>query len=181
MKNMKNSSPAPGRSRPHGHPGASHERSGSDCAGAVYGSLLAASVVATAGSVGDYPRLRLVLLLGVTGLVFWAAHVYAHLVGERAAGRGGGWRAVRLAAVREWPIVQAAALPAAAVGVGALLGLDERATGWAALGTAVAQQVGWATVGAARAGAARPRLAAEALVHLALGSVIVSVKVVVGH
>ncbi|KUF18254.1 hypothetical protein [Streptomyces silvensis] len=156
-------------------------RPGADCAGAVYGSLLAASVVVTAGSVGGYPRLRLVLLLAVTGLVFWAAHVYARLVGERAAGRDAGRRALRTAAAHEWPIVQAAALPAAAVAVGALLGLDTRATGWLALGTAVAQQVGWATVGAARTGATRPRMLAEALVHLALGLVLVSVKAVVTH
>ncbi|MFD0420001.1 hypothetical protein [Streptomyces sp. NPDC127108] len=171
---MKNMSPAPAHPRSHEHPGA-------DCAGAVYGSLLAASVVATAGSVGDYPRLRLVLLLVVTGLVFWAAHVYAHLVGERAAGEPGGRRAVRSAAVREWPIVQAAALPAAAVAVCALLGVDTRATGWVALGTAVAQQVAWASVGAARAGATRPRLLAEAVVHLALGLVLVAVKALVAH
>lgn len=58
-----------------------------DYAGALYGSLLAASVIAAASAVGDHPRLQLVVLLLVTGVVFWAAHVYAHLAGERQVGR----------------------------------------------------------------------------------------------
>lgn len=54
-----------------------------DYVGAVYGSILAASVVATAGTLGPFPRIKLMLLLLITGVVFWAAHVYARLAGER--------------------------------------------------------------------------------------------------
>src|SRR4051812_4877681 len=94
-----------------------------DYAGALYGSLLAASVIAAAGTAGDFPRFQLVVLLLVTGLVFWAAHVYAHLVGERLAGQRLGWAEARRVGWREWPIVEAAVLPSTAVALSPLLGL----------------------------------------------------------
>jgi hypothetical protein len=53
--------------------------------GGVYGSMLAASVVIGAGSLGSFPRTELVLLLLLTGLVFWIAHVHAQLFGARLA------------------------------------------------------------------------------------------------
>src|SRR6185436_9332091 len=44
--------------------------------GAIYGSLLAASVVAGTSPLNGAPKLgELVALIFVTGLVFWAAHV----------------------------------------------------------------------------------------------------------
>ncbi|MFD7078713.1 hypothetical protein ACFYXV_18795 [Streptomyces sp. NPDC002181] len=159
-----------GRSRPH-------RASRTDSAGAVYGSLLATSVVATATTVGDRPRLHLVLLLLVTGLVFWATHVYAHLAGERVLGEPWSRGEIRRVAIHEWPIVEAAVLPAAAVALSALLDLDYWGTAWLAMGVSVAQQVLWACVGAARAGASRGQLATEGVVNLFLGLIIVATKV----
>lgn len=147
----------------------------------MYGSLLAASVLATASTAGDIPRVRLVVLLLVTGLVFWVAHVYARLAGERPLGRPWTWREMRRVAVHEWSIVEAAALPAAAVALSPLLGLSLAATEWLALGVAVAQQVFWATLGAARAGAPRRSMLAEGAVNLVLGLVIVTAKAALGH
>jgi hypothetical protein len=150
-----------------------------DYAGAVYGSLLAASVIAASGVSGPHPRLALILLLVVTGIVFWLAHVYAHLVGEREVGRTVTWPDVRLVARHEWPIVEAALLPALAVLVSPWLDTGE--TAWLAICVAVAQQVLWATLGARRAGASARLTAAEAGVNLALGLLIVVAKVAVGH
>ncbi|MET7298536.1 hypothetical protein [Embleya sp. NPDC005575] len=147
----------------------------------MYGSLLAASVVATAGTLGQYPRLQLVLLLIVTGLVFWAAHVYAHLVGERLVGESWTWTEVRRVAGHEWSIVEASALPAAAVAVSPLFGLGLSSTAWLALGVAVLQQVLWASLGAAAAGAGRGQVAAEGAVNLVLGLIIVVAKAALGH
>lgn len=165
------------RSRGNGAPRTSR----TDYAGAVYGSLLAASVVATAGTLGHYPRLELVLLLLITGLVFWAAHVYARLVGERLVGHPRTWSEVRRVARHEWSIVEAAALPAAAVAVGPVLGLGLGGTAWLALGVAVVQQVLWASIGAARAGVGRRQVAAEGAVNLVLGLIIVAAKAALGH
>ncbi|MFH9349827.1 hypothetical protein [Kitasatospora sp. NPDC017646] len=152
-----------------------------DCAGAVYGSLLAASVIASASSVGKFPRVEVTVLLLVTGLVFWAAHVYSILAGERTAGRPADRAEVRRVGRKEWGIVEAAVLPAAAVAVSPLLGLGLTATAWLALATAVAQQVAWAYLGALRALASRRQAAAEAVVHLLLGLVIVALKATIGH
>jgi hypothetical protein len=150
-----------------------------DYAGAVYGSLLAASVIAASTAHESHPRLSLVVLLVVTGLVFWLAHVYAHLAGEREGGKTVNWREARRVGRHEWSIVEAAALPALAVLVSPSLGAGENA--WLALGVAVTQQVVWATLGARRAGASRTQMAVEAAVNLALGLMIVVAKVAVGH
>lgn len=163
-----------GRSRPL-------RASRTDSAGAVYGSLLATSVVATAGATGSFPRLQLVVLLIITGLVFWATHVYAQLAGERVVGDPWSRHEIRRVSRHEWPIVEAAVLPAAAVALSGLLGLDYAGTAWLAMGVAVAQQVVWACLGAARAGATRRQLAAEGVVNLVLGLIIVATKAALKH
>jgi hypothetical protein len=164
-----------------GKPGGTPAAKRTDYAGAVYGSMLAASVVATASAVGDYPRLQLGILLIVTGLVFWGAHVYARVAGERQIGHGLSWREGRHVARHEWPIVEAAVLPAAAVLISPVLGLGLPGTAWLALGVAVVQQVAWAFTGAIRAGASRRQAAFEGLANLVLGLIIVAAKAALGH
>ncbi|MCK7626572.1 hypothetical protein MUU72_26315 [Streptomyces sp. RS10V-4] len=147
-----------------------------DYGGAVYGSLQAAAVVAGTATFGPFPRLGLIVLLLVTGLVLWAGHVYAHLVGALASYRDLTWGAVRRVAGHEWPIAQAAVAPAAAVAVSPLLRLDLAGTAWFALSVAVAQQIGWGTTAAVRAGASRRLVVVSAVVNLVLGLAIVVVK-----
>ena len=152
-----------------------------DYAAAVYGSLLAASVIAAASTDSALPRFETVVLLLVTGLVFWVAHTYAGLVGERSVGQRLTWSQAREVGRREWPLAEAAVLPAAMVAISPLLGLSLTATGWLALSVAVAQQVGWAYVGALHATASRRIAAVEAAINLVLGLVIVAAKAALGH
>lgn len=152
-----------------------------DYAGAVYGSMLAASVVLGAGSLGSFPRAELVLLLLLTGVVFWIAHVHAQLFGARLAQRTPDRRVVLHVCRDESPIVKAAFPPAAAVAVSPLLGLDVRGALWLALSVAVAGQVGWSVAAAHRAGASRRLMAATASVNLLIGLLIVSFKIVLKH
>lgn len=152
-----------------------------DYTGGVYGSMLAASVVIGAGALGSSPRLELVLLLLLTGLVFWIAHVHAQLFGARLAQRPLDRHAVLHACRDEWPIVKAAVPPAAAVAVSPLLGLDVPGTLWFALAVAVAGQVGWSMAAARRSGASWRLVVATAAVNLLLGLLIVSFKFVVTH
>ncbi|MGG7575646.1 hypothetical protein [Streptomyces sirii] len=179
----------PARRADSGEPGApgGHEHSGatrqgpvvarkSDYAGAVYGSLLAASVVAGAGTLGSFPRLKLVLLLLGTGVVFWAAHVYAHLVGDQLVHQPLSGRELRRVCADEWPIVQAAVPPAAAVAVSPLLGLGPNGAAWLGLAVAAAEQVGWASVAVVRAGAPRRLVLFAGAVNLLLGLTIVALK-----
>lgn len=156
-------------------------RAHADYTGAVYGSMLAASVVIGAGSLGSLPRVELVLLLMLTSLVFWVAHVHAHLFGARLAQQAPDRRVVLRACRDEWPIVKAAVPPAAAVAVSPLLGLDVRGALWLALSVAVAGQVGWSVAAARRAGASRRLMATTASVNFLLGLLIVSFKIVLTH
>jgi hypothetical protein len=78
---------------------------------AVYGSFLAASVVGVAYESGAGARTMTASLVG-SMLVFWAAHVWTDVVGERIAlGEAFRPRNALLIARREWPLVEAAALP----------------------------------------------------------------------
>jgi hypothetical protein len=161
---------------------AAPERSPSDYTGAIYGSLLAASVVAGTSPGQRPPRpLELIVVLLATGIVFWLAHVYAQLGGDRLAGASLSRKEVRVAAAREWPIVQAAVPPALAAGIGALLGLSDSGAAWLALLVAVAGQLGWALYAAAKAGATGRVMVASGVVNLVLGLLIVLLKVAVSH
>jgi len=156
-------------------------RAHADYTGGVYGSMLAASVVIGAGALGSFPRLELVLLLMLTGVVFWIAHVHAQLFGARLAQQPLDRRAVFHVMRDEWPIVKAAVPPAVAVAVSPLLGLDEQGTFWLALSVAVAGQVGWSVAAARRAGASWRLVGGTAAVNLVLGLLIVSFKFILTH
>ncbi|XVQ11541.1 hypothetical protein ACQP1W_02870 [Spirillospora sp. CA-255316] len=153
-----------------------------DYTGAVYGSLLAAGVIA-----GSSPREdpasapSLMVLLVATGLVFWLAHVYARLAGDRSHGPTVGWAEVKAVGASEWPVAQAAFLPAATVCVGWLLGMAKDTTALLALLVALAGQVGWAVVASIRAGAGRWSLWVSASINLLLGLVIVAVEILLPH
>ncbi|NRQ32388.1 hypothetical protein HII36_11130 [Nonomuraea sp. NN258] len=152
-----------------------------DYTGAVYGSLLAASVVAGAGTLGRFPRLEMIVLLLGTSVVFWAAHVHARLFGARAVFRTISLAEVRRACAEEWPIVTAAVPPAAVVALGPLLGLEAQGTMWLAIGVAVAGQVGWAAAAAAGIGAPPRAVLLTSVVNLLLGLVIVALKAAFHH
>ncbi|MET7934209.1 hypothetical protein [Streptomyces sp. NPDC005322] len=152
-----------------------------DYSGAVYGSLLAASVVVGAGTLGSYPRLELVVLLLGTAVVFWAAHVFSRLFGARMVHQPVSREEVRRVGADERPILEAAVPPAGAVVISPLFGLGLQGTAWLALTVALAGQVGWATLAAVRAGASRRLILVAGAVNLLLGLVIVVFKVALQH
>lgn len=152
-----------------------------DYTGGVYGSMLAASVVIGVGTLRSFSRLDVVLVLLLTGVVFWIAHVHAQLFGARLAQQSLDRRIVLHVCRDEWPIVKAAVPPAAAVAVSPLLDLDESGALWLALAVAVAGQVGWSVAAARRAGATWRLMAVSASVNLLLGLLIILFKILVTH
>ncbi|WAZ19438.1 hypothetical protein STRCI_000493 [Streptomyces cinnabarinus] len=156
-------------------------RAHADFTGGVYGSLLAASVVLGAGSLGNFPRVELVVLLLLTGIVFWLAHVHAKLFGERLARHALDRRTVLLVCREEWPILRAALPPALAIAISPLLGLDVQGAVWLALCVAVVGQVSWSVRAAQRVGASWRLVVISASVNLLLGLLIVGVKLFVKH
>ncbi|MFE5807531.1 hypothetical protein [Streptomyces sp. NPDC056491] len=173
--------PAPGQaSGPAPEQVPEQEAGRGDYTGAVYGSLLAASVVVGAGTLGKFPRLELVLLLLGTGVVFWAAHVFARLFGARMVHHLS-WGVVRRTSREEFPIIKAAVPPAVAAAVAPWLGLGPQGIAWLALAVALIGQVGWATVAASRAGASRRLMLLAGAINLLLGLLIVLLKVALQH
>jgi len=91
-------------------------------AGAIYGTILATTVVAASGSHPEPLARTIVLVLG-TSLVFWAAHVYAiELAARLVAGRPLAREEILHVARQEWPMLQSswpllAALLAGQVGL----------------------------------------------------------------
>ena len=155
---------------------------GADYAGAVYGSLLAASVVVgTSPRDEPAPATALIVLLLATGLVFWLAHVYASLAGDRRHGLWTDWTEIRSAGRREWPLAQAAVPPALAAGACWLVGLSDAAAAWTALCTALGGQVGWTVAAGRRAGDGTGPIVVSGAVNLLLGLLIVALKVVLTH
>ncbi|MFI7439338.1 hypothetical protein [Nonomuraea indica] len=150
---------------------------GARYAGAVYGSLLAASVVA--GSAADGTPMAagdLVVVLISTGVVFWLAHLYVQVIGQRATLT---WRRLRDAGRREWPLAQAAVPPAIAAAMASALGLSDTVATWAAMTVAVTAQVGWAVAAAVRTRYDRGVVVLSGLANLVLGLAIVVLKTLV--
>ncbi|MFI9769037.1 hypothetical protein ACIHJG_19505 [Streptomyces sp. NPDC052415] len=157
------------------------QRARADFTGGVYGSLLAASVILGAGSLGDFPRAELIALLLLTGTVFWLAHVHAKLFGERLADRALNRREALGVCREEWPILRAVLPPVLAIALSPLLRLDMRGTIWLALCVAVVGQVGWSVRGARQAGASTRLVIVTASINLLLGLLIIAVKLFVKH
>jgi hypothetical protein len=153
-----------------------------DYAGAVYGSLLAASVVVSASLGEESSRpVELIVLVLATGIVFWLTHVYAHLIGDRVHGTPLQWTEIRTVAEREWPIAQAAVPPALAATIAALLEFSHSTIAWVALLTALAAQLGWALFAAAKAGVTGPIMLLSGVVNLILGLIFVILKTILSH
>jgi hypothetical protein len=130
---------------------------------AVYGSFVAASVIGVAYESGAGARTMTASLLG-SMLVYWAAHVWSEAIGERILlGKAFRPRDLLSIARREWPLVEAAALPSILLGV-AWAGAWSRETGARlALAAALVQVVSWGFAAGRRAGGSRLTAAALAV------------------
>jgi hypothetical protein len=125
---------------------------------------------------------RLAVVVAVTVLVLWIAHLYAHALAERVERRRRLDRAERGAVVRrESSIPAAAAAPIAVLVLAALGVFDESTAVWLALG------IGVATLGiqgaryAALEQLGRTGTVTAIAVNVLLGLTIVGVKVLVAH
>jgi hypothetical protein len=123
---------------------------------AVYGSFLAASVVGVSYEAGESAR-SMTLSPFASMLVFWAAHAWSEVVGERIA-RGPAFRPAAALAIarREWPLVEAAVLPTVLLAL-AWAGVWSREAGARlAFAAAVVQVAGWGVLAARRSGCSWP-------------------------
>jgi hypothetical protein len=97
------------------------EKQGRRRAAGIYGAIITAAILDTAG--GHVSTTALVVAVVVTLLVYWIAEEYAEVLGEQAAGGHLPSRAsIRGALVSTWPMVSASYLPLLAVVVAAAAG-----------------------------------------------------------
>jgi hypothetical protein len=158
------------------------ESHSANLAGAVYGTILVTSVIAASSSDDGLSLGQLVLVVSVTVVVFWLAHIYAralaHSVTARVRITGAELREL---AVHEWPLLQAAILPVACLALG-WLGLYERAAAlWLAVGSGVAMLVAWGVVYARAEGLGTAGTAVAVSANAAFGLAVVALKAVVSH
>lgn len=145
---------------------------------AVYGSVLAATVVVSSGDLRAPVTLALLLL--VSGWVFWIAHVYAATV----AGVHGGWHtgAIWIGMRHEWPVAFASVPPAAAALITYLIpGVTVGEGVWVALIVCIAEQQLWGFAAVRNARLTGPALTRTVLLNIVMGLIIVGLKFTVGH
>jgi hypothetical protein len=155
---------------------------GERLAGFIYGTIIVLSVlVGGSRAFPDYAA-RIAVVVVVTSVVFWLAHVYAHGLAHSVAHDEHLSRAeLSRIARREGSIVGAAVLPLIALLVGAFGVISTSAAVWTAfalgLGVLAVQGVIFARV--ERLGWPATLLVVAA--NLSLGAVLVALKVLVSH
>lgn len=150
-------------------------------AATVYGTVLAMAALA-AGAVEHLSPRQLITVVATTSGVIWLAHVYAHSLGESIEqGHRLDWPEFSAIGRRELPILLAAAAPISVLLLGALGIVGETPDIWLAFGLGF---VALALQGARYARVerlGRAGTAAVIAVNLALGGIVVLLKVLVSH
>jgi hypothetical protein len=151
-------------------------------AGTVYGTIIVMSVLAAGAKPYEHRLGRLVALAGVSVVVLWLAHVYAHGIGESLEiGRRLTIAEVSSIARREYSVVAAAILPLAAVGLGAAGALVERTSVqlalWLGVVTLTAQGIRYAQLERL----SRSATFVTVTLNLAIGLGLVALEVLIAH
>jgi hypothetical protein len=147
---------------------------------AIYGNVLATSLVVAFSEDDDYSTWEIAVSVLVTGLVFWLAHVYASVVAERYVAQRRLTRSeIRAEFFSEWPVVQAFFPPIVVLLLGTIGLLADDTAISLAIAVGVASMVLW-SLAIGRQERMRPRaLAGLALINALFGLVIVLLKVLV--
>jgi hypothetical protein len=151
-------------------------------AGTVYGTIVVMATVAAGSHGEDTDAWRLAVVVGVTVLVLWIAHLYSHALAESLERRRRLDRA-ELGAVarRELAIPAAALAPITALVLAALDVLDEQTAVWLALGVGVATLAAQGARYATVEHLGRTGTFMAILLNVFLGLVIVSLEALVAH
>lgn len=150
--------------------------------GIVYGTIIVMSVIA-AGSVATRSDAAEVAGLAfMTSVVLWLAHVYSHALEVSVESRTRlTYGQLRQLARREASVVRAAVPPTAALLLGALGLLGDRAAVWLALGLGTAALAGQALVYARIERMGRRGTAASVAFNLLLGLMVVALEASLAH
>ena len=148
-------------------------------AAGIYGTIVTASVLATAGG-NLHPAALEVLVFG-TLLVYWVAEVYAEILADHIhAGRLPTGRELRGVVGSTWPLVAASYLPLLVLAVAAL-GATPKVASFLALAVAVVLLLVHGLTAGRAAGLTGWRLTGSAATAGLFGIAMVALKALVAH
>jgi hypothetical protein len=151
------------------------QESGRGRAAGIYGTVITAAIIDTAGGHGS--TTWLVIAVAITLFVYWVAEQYAELLGEHTEhGHLPGWVQIRSALGASWPMVTACLGPLLGLVLARLFGASDAEAAIVGLVIAVLQLVhhGWS---AGRVVELRGKsLVAVTLVAAAIGVVMILLK-----
>lgn len=145
-------------------------------AGAIYGTIVVAGVLAATEYDDDPEVLETGAYALATVVVFWLAHAWAQTLGRRLVGVGPSRGKLRHSLARDWPLVQSALPPLAAMAIAALLGASDETAIEIAFWVCVVSLAAWGAVVARREQASIARTIITAAGCGALGLVLVVLK-----
>jgi hypothetical protein len=124
-----------------------HEpRVATDYAGAIYGSIIATAMIGALREAGLSSK-ELTLDVAATMLIFWIAHTWAAIAGERIhLGHGLLFHRVKALGREEWPIVEASFLPVVALILGWVGALETDTSARLAIAIGIGQLFLWGFV-----------------------------------
>lgn len=148
-------------------------------AGAIYGTILATTVVAAIGPDPEKLSRALGVVL-VTSAVFYAAHVYSVVVGARMVARRNLTASeVAAIAVAEWPMLQSSGPVAVPLLLGKLGWIPEEVAADVAMAVGIGALFVYGVLGGVREGRGRMRTVLNALIVGSFGVLILLLKVLV--
>ncbi|MGW6129887.1 hypothetical protein ACWFNE_07655 [Cellulomonas sp. NPDC055163] len=148
-------------------------------AGAIYGTILATTVVAAAGAHPQSLGRTTVLVIG-TSLVFWLAHVYSvELAARVVAGRPLAREEVLRVARAEWPMLQSSWPIVLALVLGLVGVLDPTRAVDVAMALGIGALFTYGLIVGRQEGASRPRILLNGLATGAFGLAVLALKVAV--
>jgi hypothetical protein len=148
---------------------------------AIYGTILVMAVITALSHDDTVTSAQLIVGVLATTFVFWIAHVYAEVLGNRVEGGAGvpTLANIATAARGEWPLVESSLLPVLCLLLG-VIGLVKTHTAVTiAIGVGVAELFGYGLLVGRRLGLSRGGVLVVGVVNGALGLVIVLLKVLV--
>jgi hypothetical protein len=161
--------------QPDGQPGPRRVRR----AAGIYGVIVTASVIATAGT--TLKTVQLVVAIFVTLLVYWLAEEYAQIGEHASAGHLPTWPRIGAALAAKWPMVSASYIPLLTLLVARLFGATPPNAALVALIVCVGLLTFYGWAAARAAGLRGPALIGMTLAASAMGLLMVALKAVLPH
>ncbi|MCC6755289.1 MAG: hypothetical protein IT199_02820 [Solirubrobacterales bacterium] len=107
-------------------------------AGGIYGTIVSMAVIATSAKDPSLGPIMIAVWSAVTAVIFWLAHVYADIVAEGYTRFREAGDLARSALRREWPLVQGALIPSAAMLLTVITPMGTDSASWVAMVAGVA-------------------------------------------